>query len=88
MLPAHAQNIAERTFEDEGWNRPPSEATEAGEELGLVDLHSPINRLAAAGITTGCDTGRFCPGHTLTRAEAATFFVRILRFTEPLEESD
>jgi hypothetical protein len=40
-----------------------------------------INKLAAAGITVGCnppDNDRFCPDRELTRAEMATFFVRSL----------
>lgn len=37
-----------------------------------------INGLALAGITKGCDTGRFCPDRPVSRGELATFFVRIL----------
>ncbi len=40
-----------------------------------------INKLAAAGITVGCnppDYDRYCPDRQLTRAEMATFFVRSL----------
>ena len=39
-----------------------------------------IDKLAANGITVGCnppDYDRFCPSQTLSRAEMATFFVRI-----------
>ena len=42
-------------------------------------LEGSINRLAAAGITVGCNpptNDRFCPSGYLTRAEAATFFKR------------
>jgi hypothetical protein len=35
-----------------------------------------INRLAAAGITSGCGLGSFCPDAPLTRQEAATLLVR------------
>lgn len=35
-----------------------------------------INSLAAAGITTGCRTGSFCPYGGVTRAQMATFLVR------------
>ena len=35
-----------------------------------------INRLAAAGITGGCATNRFCPPRTSTRAQMASFLVR------------
>jgi murein DD-endopeptidase MepM/ murein hydrolase activator NlpD len=40
-----------------------------------------INKLAAAGITVGCnppDNDHFCPDRQLSRAEMATFFVRAL----------
>ena len=37
-----------------------------------------INALAAAGITSGCGAGRFCPYGALSRAEMATFLVRAL----------
>ena len=37
-----------------------------------------VNRLAQAGITTGCAPQRFCPHRTLTRKEAATILVRAL----------
>jgi glucose/arabinose dehydrogenase len=37
-----------------------------------------INRIAAAGITTGCGGGRFCPRNNVTRAEFATFMVNAL----------
>ncbi len=37
-----------------------------------------INKLAAAGVTIGCEPDRYCPDRTLTRAEMATFFVRAL----------
>lgn len=42
-------------------------------------LEGGINRVAAAGITTGCnppDNDRFCPQRALTRAQFATFIVR------------
>ena len=35
-----------------------------------------INRLAAAGITTGCDDGRFCPKGNVTRAQMASLLAR------------
>ncbi|MGA8039184.1 MAG: S-layer homology domain-containing protein, partial [Acidimicrobiia bacterium] len=40
-----------------------------------------INKLAAAGITVGCNppaNDHYCPDRQLTRAEMATFFVRAL----------
>jgi glucose/arabinose dehydrogenase len=38
-----------------------------------------INRLAAAGITGGCDTDRFCPRANVTRAQMASFLVRAFK---------
>jgi glucose/arabinose dehydrogenase len=35
-----------------------------------------INRVAAAGITTGCAPNRYCPKATVTRQEMASFLVR------------
>ena len=37
-----------------------------------------INRLAAAGIASGCDTGRFCPGAKVSREQMASFLSRAL----------
>ena len=37
-----------------------------------------INRLATAGITTGCGGGRFCPGASVTRGRMAAFLARAL----------
>jgi glucose/arabinose dehydrogenase len=37
-----------------------------------------INRLAKAGITTGCAADRFCPNRKVSRAEMATFLDRAL----------
>ena len=44
-------------------------------------LEGAINRLAAAGITFGCNppaNNRFCPDDTVTRAQAAGFLARAL----------
>ncbi|MCP4307082.1 MAG: hypothetical protein GY788_19870 [bacterium] len=39
-------------------------------------FESDINKLAAAGVTSGCGDGKFCPDRSLTRAEMASFLVR------------
>ena len=39
-------------------------------------FESSINRLAAAGITTGCGMNRYCPGDSVTREQMAAFLVR------------
>ena len=38
-----------------------------------------INRLAASGITRGCDDTRFCPKGVVTRAQMASFLARAFR---------
>jgi hypothetical protein len=51
-----------------------------------VTGEASINRLAAAGITTGCAAGRYCPRAVVTRAQMAGFLVRALDLppaTEP-----
>ena len=41
--------------------------------------HEPdINRLAEAGVTTGCAPGLFCPNGTVTRAQMTAFLHRAL----------
>lgn len=37
-----------------------------------------INRIAAAGITTGCGSGRYCPGAKVSREQMAAFLRRAL----------
>ena len=40
-----------------------------------------INRLAAAGIATGCGGGQYCPSGTVTREQMAAFLYRGFRAT-------
>jgi hypothetical protein len=40
-----------------------------------------INAIAEAGITLGCEPGRFCPDDGVTRGQMATFLIRA--FHEP-----
>ena len=46
-----------------------------------------INRVAAAGLMTGCGTRRFCPTGLVSRGSLATFFVRALGLP-PTDEDD
>ncbi|MCP3997683.1 MAG: hypothetical protein GY722_21880 [bacterium] len=39
-------------------------------------FESSINRLAAAGITSGCGNRKYCPNETITREQMAAFLVR------------
>ncbi len=41
-------------------------------------FEADIEAIAAAGITVGCDEGRFCPGASVTREQMAAFLVRAL----------
>ena len=60
--------------------------TEGGDDDRFTDddgntHETDINRIAAAGITLGCNppaNDLFCPDDTVTRAQAASFFVRAL----------
>lgn len=40
-----------------------------------------INRVAAAGITSGCQAGRYCPGSSVTREQMASFLARAAKLT-------
>lgn len=48
-----------------------------------VTGENSINALAAAGITGGCATDRFCPDQKVTRAQMASFLVRALGLPAP-----
>ncbi len=57
----------------------------AAGSAGFVDtvgntFEDDINRLAAAGITQGCDPTHFCPNDPVTRAQMAAFLVRALGY--------
>jgi hypothetical protein len=56
----------------------PSSSTDAFSDDGASGHHSSINALAAAGVTNGCQPGRYCPNSTVTRGELATFIMRAL----------
>jgi hypothetical protein len=51
-----------------------------------VPFEADINRIAAAGITKGCNppaNDRFCPSDTVTRGQMAAFLVRAWHITDP-----
>ncbi len=56
----------------------PSSSADAFSDDGGSGHHASINALAAAGVTKGCEPGRFCPSSTVTRGELATFIMRAL----------
>ncbi|HEX2153910.1 MAG TPA: S-layer homology domain-containing protein [Acidimicrobiia bacterium] len=61
---------------------PPSEVDVFADDDGTVHERN-IAALAAAGITHGCEEGRFCPHRTVTRAEMASFLARALDLEPP-----
>ena len=46
-----------------------------------------INAFAAAGLTKGCGSDRFCPDSPLPRDESASFFYRSLGLLQPLSQA-
>jgi SpoIID/LytB domain protein len=51
-----------------------------------LPFESDINRIAAAGITKGCNppaNDHFCPDSTVTRGQMAAFLVRAWKLTDP-----
>jgi len=56
----------------------PSTATDYFTDDDGSTHEASINSVAAAGITLGCDTDRYCPNDTITRAQMASFLVRSL----------
>jgi hypothetical protein len=47
-----------------------------------------INRLAAAGLTSGCAPQRYCPTDRVTRAQMASFLVRAMGTSFPATSRD
>jgi hypothetical protein len=68
--------------------------TLAGAAAAFVDIGESVHKanielIAAAGVTRGCNppvNDRFCPDRPVTRAEMATFLVRVLGLQRPLTE--
>ena len=72
-------------FIDRAMDLPPTDQDFFVDDEGVTG-ESSINRLAAAGITGGCTTDRYCPSAPVTRAQMASFLVRALALppaTEP-----
>lgn len=57
-----------------------------GDDDGSI-FETDINKLAAAGITLGCNADQtdFCPTDTITREQMAAFLVRAFGYTDPGE---
>ncbi len=56
----------------------PATSTDYFSDDNASGHQADINRLAASGITGGCDDGRFCPGANITREQMASFLSRAL----------
>ena len=56
---------------------PPASDDYFGDDNGTTH-EDAINRLAEAGIATGCTSSRFCPDYLVTRAQMAAFLHRAL----------
>ena len=62
------------------FNLPPTSQNFFDDDDGST-FEDDINRLAAAGITQGCNppaNTQYCPGALVTRAQMASFLVRAL----------
>lgn len=58
-------------------NLPAAPSRGFNDTVGSI-FENAIDRLAAAGITHGCGSDRFCPGDTVTREQMAAFLHRAL----------
>ena len=66
------------TFLDRALGLPPTTVDFFSDDEGSMH-ESAINRVAAAGIASGCGSGRFCPAKVVTREQMAAFLHRALR---------
>jgi Lysyl oxidase/S-layer homology domain len=71
-------------FIDRAMHLPATDQDFFTDDEGLTGEAS-VNRLAAAGITGGCATDRYCPNEPVTRAQMAAFLVRALDLPPPVE---
>ena len=65
------------TFLTRAFNLPMTTTDYFVDDDGL-EAEPYINAIAAAGITLGCDTDRFCPSEDVTRGQMASFIMRAL----------
>ncbi|HKZ26175.1 MAG TPA: hypothetical protein VJ398_10340, partial [Acidimicrobiia bacterium] len=65
---------------DGRWHYPPPATDRFVDDNGSI-FEADINRIAAAGITTGCTTDRYCPDDWVTREQMAAFLVRAYGYT-------
>jgi hypothetical protein len=60
--------------------KPPATSTDFFDDDDGKLGESSINRLAAAGITGGCGTRKYCPTASVTRGQMAAFLKRALEY--------
>jgi len=65
------------TFLDRSFEFDPTDVDRFTDDEGSMH-EDAINRLAAAGVTTGCTATQFCPKASVTRAQMATFLDRAM----------
>jgi hypothetical protein len=65
-------------FLDAALDLPPAEEEDAFTDDDRSHHEAAIDRVASAGITSGCTDTRFCPGARVTRAQMAAFLHRAL----------
>ena len=63
---------------DEGLDLPPT-STDYYSDDENSRFEGAINRLTAAGLTSGCGGGKYCPGRSVRRGPLATALARALR---------
>ena len=73
------------TFLDRALDLPETDEDFFNDDNGIVH-EDAINRIAAAGITTGCDPHKFCPRDPVTRGQMATFLDRAFEFADTDED--
>ena len=67
-------------------SNPPAQATFSDVPVGSAGF-AYVEAIAAAGITTGCGNGRFCPNDEITRAQAATMIHRAMDWPDEVPAS-
>ena len=73
------------SFLDRALDLPEADRDYFDDDKGSVH-ESAINRIAAAGVTSGCTTGSYCPSMSLTRGQMATLLARAVPGLSPASE--
>ena len=73
------------TFLDRALDLPDTDEDFFTDDNG-IPAEDAINRIAAAGITTGCAPDKYCPKKSVTRAQMATFLDRAFDFPDTDED--